>query len=522
MKKNLLILAYEAEIFNEIAAAKILQDKYNITFFCCDWFTALSEDNKKLIQNSSVKYDYIFDIKNEILKLNKLRENQHININYKYIKSIEDLYLNEKIFHIHTKDFALNEIDSPRLHYYYPRNKYILDKYLELILKKFEKVIKFKKYDIIYSAGTSNLIRNIFLSYCRKKRVPYYAERTRFSMTYLAECSSNVSNIKYLIKNKFKSKKFFFDYSQSNKIFNYSKLFNKHRLFLGIKSKFKIFKNLTNHYKARIQITRPNYFHEKNTFLIFFFEIRTLINKYLIQNYILMNISKKINIIKKEKFIYIPLHRIPEGGVFDQNEFINESYLVHEISKLIPADYKILVKPHPDLFQFNLSESIYPISWYKKIGKLSNVELLSHNINNDFILKHCKSTVSIAGTPSLECALLYNKISFVVGDVELTGVKNLLKYNRLIFKKFIDGKLFVNRKTKNKIKKLNNSVLNSLNTYNIKPEDNQYSLLNQRNKNKDIFVQSQDFAASFVWPGKLFSESQDYKKIMIKFLKRIL
>ena len=123
MKKNLLILAYEAEIFNEIAAARILQKKYNITFFCCDWFTALSEDNKKIIQNSNVNYDFIFDIKKEILNLNKIKETDNIKIDYKYIKRIEDFYLNEKIFHIRTKDFAINEIDSPRLHFYHPKNK---------------------------------------------------------------------------------------------------------------------------------------------------------------------------------------------------------------------------------------------------------------------------------------------------------------------------------------------------------------------------------------------------------------
>lgn len=521
-KKNILILAYESELFNTIAAAKILEKKYNITFFCCDWFSSLSEINKKKIQESGIKHDIIFDIKKEILELNKLSDKDIIKINYKYITDIENSLLSEKILHIGSKDFTLNYVDTPRLHYYHTKNKNILIKYYEIILKKFENVINFKNYQLIYSAGTSNLIRNIFLSYCRKKKVPFFSPKFRLSLTYLSECSTCSSNIKYLFQKKFLiQKKNDFKYKKSNLVFNKSNLINIFSLLNSLSKLFNNFFGLVfDDFKIRIKFIRPNYFYEKNRLWLIYYTFQKSFRKFLIQKYVLQNLKNKIRIIKKNKFIYFPLHIIPEGGVFDQNDYMDESFLIYEISKLIPADYKILVKIHPDLL--NSGESVFPLSWYKKIGELPNVEILPQNINNYFLLKHCKTTVSISGTSSIECAVFYNKTSFVVGDIELIGVKNLLKYNKEIFKKFINGRF--NLKSESKIKncRYNMKIFNLLKSVSINYENNDNKFLKRKKKNKDSISKSQNFYNNLIFPSKEYSETKYYKKIMEQLLKRIL
>jgi hypothetical protein len=293
----------------------------------------LSGNNKKLIEQSDVSYDCIFDIKDEILKLNLIEEKDDIIVDYKYIRKVENICLKENVFHLGLKDFAINNIDSPRLHYYQPKNKNILGKYYEIILKKFEAVINFKNYHIIYSAGTSNLVRNIFLSYCRKKKIPFFSARQRFALTYLSECSMNLSNVRYLRQNKFAiSKKNTFIYNKSNTVFNHSNLFGLFSLlnFLLNLLFYPFFRLIIDDFKSRVKFSRPNYFQNKNRFAITFHIIKDIFNKFLIQRYIMKNLSTKMKIIKSSKFIYFPLHTIPEGGVFDQNDYVDESFLIYE------------------------------------------------------------------------------------------------------------------------------------------------------------------------------------------------
>jgi len=490
MKKNILILVYESELFNSIAAAKILQNKYNIIFFCCDWFTALSNENVEKIKKSGVNYEKIFDIKDEVYRFNLQSDSKKIYIDYNYISKFENLYLKERITHLGFKDFAINNTDSPRDHYYHPNEKTLIYKYYEYILKKIEEVIKFKKYYFIYSVGTSNLIRNIFISFGRKKKIPFYTSRSRFGLIYLSDCSIEKSNVKYFLKKK-NIKRDFLYYKNSNKIYNNNKIYNISNVFESFFDLFSRFiGQFIDNFKNRVSFKRPNYYQEKNRFLIIFQGIKDIYNKFKIQKLLLRNINKKISIIKKDKFLYFPLHIIPEGGVFDQNDYIDEYYLIYKISKLIPADFKILVKPHPEIF--SIKESIHSIYWYQKINKLKNVELISHNINNDLLLKNCITTISISGSASLECAIFYNKTSFVFGDIELIGVKNLHKFTNRIFLKFINK---INKKNPAKNYHYNINLLKKIKYCNI------YN--NYKNKNYISTISTGlDFYNLFLTPDK--------------------
>jgi hypothetical protein len=511
-KKNILILVYEAEVYNAIAVAKLLQDKYEITFFCCDWFTAIKETNFTLIKSSGVKYKKIFDIKKEIVLLNSIKKK--FKINYKKLKEIEKKYLNERVSHIAFKDFSINNIDSPRKHYYHPKNKEILYKYYELILKKIEKVINSSKYSFVYSAGTSNLVRNFIMSYAKKNNIPYYSLRCRFGLVYLANCSQLNENVQYLLKqSKELNKKSYLLYNKDQSIFNNSKNFFIKEFILSIIKLFDKFiqKNI-DHYNSRIKKNRPNYFQEKNRFSILAHDFNNRINKYLIQRLIYKNQKKKIEIIKKKKFIYFPLHVVPEGGVFDHNEYEDEYYLIKKISKLIPVDYLIIVKPHLDLFNLNTGESIYRLSWFKKINNLKNVEIINHTINNDFVIKNCKSVISISGSLSLEAALLYNKISFTFAKTELTGIKNLYIFDE---KKFLEI-LNKNLKIRNDNKKINIKLLNNLGANSI------HQNLFHKNKTKktfvDKYVDSTNFYYNIIYPSKEFSNSEVFQELIKKVL----
>ena len=71
---------------------------------------------------------------------------------------------------------------------------------------------------------------------------------------------------------------------------------------------------------------------------------------FMFSNIVEKNQLTKINKIKRNKFIYYPLHVTPEAGVYDQAELYDQVYLIQRIAKNLPIDTFLVVKPHPSNF----------------------------------------------------------------------------------------------------------------------------------------------------------------------------
>ena len=117
--------------------------------------------------------------------------------------------------------------------------------------------------------------------------------------------------------------------------------------------------------------------------------------------------------VEGEKYVYMPLHLIPESTVFVKASFyVDELNLIEQVSKSVPAGWKVYVKEH----QAMLGER--GVKFYKKVKELHNVRLVQINHYHDpkpWIM-NAQGVVTIVGTTAYEEALLGRK-SVIFGDV---------------------------------------------------------------------------------------------------------
>ena len=127
--------------------------------------------------------------------------------------------------------------------------------------------------------------------------------------------------------------------------------------------------------------------------------------------------------VEGEKYVYMPLHLIPESSVFVKASFyVDEMNLMEQVSKSLPVGWKLYVKEH----QAMLGER--DVSFYKKAAELANVRVVQLNYYKDpkpWITKS-QGVVTITGTAAYEAALM-GKRSIVFGDVPFSMIDGITR-----------------------------------------------------------------------------------------------
>ncbi len=129
------------------------------------------------------------------------------------------------------------------------------------------------------------------------------------------------------------------------------------------------------------------------------------------------------NPVEGEKYVYMPLHLIPESSVFVKASFyVDELNLIEQVSKSLPVGWKLYVKEH----QAMLGER--DLEFYKKAAEIANVRVVQINYYKDpkpWIL-NCEGVVTITGTAAYEAALL-GKRSIIFGDVPFSLIDGVTR-----------------------------------------------------------------------------------------------
>ncbi len=139
------------------------------------------------------------------------------------------------------------------------------------------------------------------------------------------------------------------------------------------------------------------------------------------EQYIDKNFNNKPNL--SQKFIFYPLHVDPERQtLLVAPYYTNQLEIITALSKSIPVGYKIYVKEH---YGQRIS-GWRDLSYYKKIKKLPNVELIHPNYDTLELIKNSSMVCAINGTSALEAAFL-NKPSMVFTDTNFSVLPSVLR-----------------------------------------------------------------------------------------------
>lgn len=129
------------------------------------------------------------------------------------------------------------------------------------------------------------------------------------------------------------------------------------------------------------------------------------------------------NPVKGERYVYMPLHLIPESTTFVKAPYyINELTTIEAVSKSLPAGWFLYVKEH----QAMLGER--DIEFYHAVKKIPNVRLVQINYYKDPKpwIQNSQGVITITGTAAYEAALL-GKRALVFGDVMFDLIDGVTK-----------------------------------------------------------------------------------------------
>lgn len=107
--------------------------------------------------------------------------------------------------------------------------------------------------------------------------------------------------------------------------------------------------------------------------------------------------------VTKDQKIYFPLHVQPEFTIDVRAPFCtNQLALIENIAKSVPTGYRLVVKDHPGM------RGCRPLSYYREIKKLCNVQLLSPSVDSHELIQGSEAVLTIVGTTAWE-SILYEK-----------------------------------------------------------------------------------------------------------------
>ena len=460
----------------------------NILFYPTSLNTGYITDTCEILQNKNknINFGFIHQRKRNLRKI------EIKNLEYLKKKKLKCryFYLDEKKKELFDKDYLeyfeklskiniwkiissdriygrvyINDIHAYRSTYDKGNSKKILQNFIDTA-KYLERIfINFKPNIIYISNGTSNIEASILDSFAKFYNVKILVpETSRFKNYFFFSPSIYASNDKikkyYLSKknnshNNFKSNIFYNDIkklgapiaeneaSRNQKFYSYRNFFQK---FLG-DNIYAICKHIFFYllFLIGFKIKHLNVLGEYN-----------LISSIKDEIY-LKKMLKKMLLLKspnlKQKYVYFPLHLIPETSTLLMgNDFMNQGFLVELISKSIPSDCKLYVKEHPSMFSSHGRKA----QFYKRLKLLPNVELVPVNINGIKLIKNSELVIVVDGSSGFEALLMgkpvvtmkyfiysfmnLNETNYNINNLYL-DIKNAIKKNKKISAKVLEKKV---------------------------------------------------------------------------------
>lgn len=429
--KTILLICKEKSSFPMYFLGKELEKNNKVHYF----FIYNTEVSNKNAFNKNTFFYFKKNINEENLhdvnelNINFLKNKKKITINFNRLKEIEKKYT---YFANLNKQILSSQLTSVPYHYrfFLPNTTYEENLYwLLLNYDKAEHLLETIKPDYIFDLETSEIQRTIINEIANYKKIPYINfEYSRYKTFNLPTFSNGRQLDSYFIQaynNNNENNMFLKEYiseienyrAQSNIMpevykdqvtssYDFSFLQTIKMILMKTYSFCRDRIYSIKNDKFRIPLNTPFF---SNPYKKILFLILIAIKKF----YLYSKFNKYFQVPRNEKYIYMPLHLIPESTTSVKAPmYLNEISLIEAISKSLPISWKLYVKEHQSM----IGERSF--NFYKIISKFHNVKIVKSNFYKDpkpWIEKSL-GVITIAGSTAFEAAML-NKPAIVFGSV---------------------------------------------------------------------------------------------------------
>ena len=409
---------YENEALFIHPTESVLQDKTYVNFKKINSEIIVHDLNSVFYEfgdNSKNKFDY-----NLLQKfLNK----------YSDFFGLDELLMSSQIFTTpyHNRFYFKDISDNEKYYWIY------------LLFNYFEKLLINSKPDFIFDLDNSEIGRSVLWLVSKKLNIPYITiEHTRYDGYLIPNFSLGRRNDDYFTKElnnsnpspesvslvqefKLKSKIINPDYNnnKTSKIKNNYFLNDIKKLIIYV---YQVLLKYKNKLKLKSKYRSLPFIASSYKSIIFFVKL-IFRERFLL--------SSKNSYFKSpaqnQKYIYFPLHLIPESSTLIKAPFYpSEDEIIKRLSKVMPLGWKVYIKEHGAM----IGER--PIKFYKELSRLSNVEFIKLNAFNDpkDWITNSEGVVTITGTSAFEAAML-GIPSIILGNTSFETIKGIYKLNSI-------------------------------------------------------------------------------------------
>lgn len=437
--------AYNKCLYNENTIYQFRENLSEVKLYdvkdICDKYTEDLKNKPKKRSTSKHPYDVVYGNKE---KAGKFENNTFYSpVDIEYLEELEEKYSAFKNFNMQLMSSQENTRHY-HFRFYWQYTDYDENLYwLELNYKKIIGILDEFKPDMVLDFNDAELQRTILNEVCTERKIPHVTiEYSKFGY-YKLPALHNTLGIDNYVREKY-AENFAKPKEELKEMYDYiidfrnkQSIMNKE--FAGtVTSKYKkdSIKDIAKELAGKViylydedirnknaAVKRTNKILYSDTWLLLkhFWQVNLLRRKFMDKNDVFENP------VEGEKYVYMPLHLIPESTVFIKGSYyIDELNLIEQISKSLPIGWKIYVKEH----QAMLGER--SVEFYKKVKEIHNVRLVQINYYDDpkpWIM-NAKGVATIVGTTAYEEALLGRK-SVVFGEVPFTLIDGITQVKSL-------------------------------------------------------------------------------------------
>jgi hypothetical protein len=454
MTRRILILTYENDV-NSLAALaqKFSSEGYDVRLCIADFFSPLTNDFAVTqIKKFGFDTNIIYDFKEALYLINRL---ESLEIDFDYLKRIEQQFTNHiTLSQLILCDYHLSMVDHSRRTVNLPRDKDVVLKLLELLLKKIETIFDSFVPDVIFTYGNNHIVKNLFYYLSKTKKVLFLSldcNRIGFRYSILENFWIGPSAITEQQINCLREKndpcKEAVEFislirNTATQAYDNDTLFGlntdkKYRASYQFKAIFLKLKSLVNYLVGFMINTNKKsfkklFYQERSQWVVFW-------NEYIKKIYTIRRFLRDKNLncteIAGQPYVLVMLHVIPENGIFSQPTKISEVEMIKQVAKCLPVTHKLLVKPNPRMLLMNSDAHFHSV--YREINNLHNVNVLSISIPSPNLIKNAKAVVALAGTSLLEAAL--NKVpAFAFANPEFIDLHGIFRFDPLTFQSMVE------------------------------------------------------------------------------------
>jgi len=406
MKKR--VLFWFGADFTQFAMAYYLQDMIDSDFY---GIIDITQKPKKFFEEQK-----LVNFRNTWFLHDHLK-NSNQEPDYDYLRNMEEKY------GLNLWKVALNERQFYGFFNFHQFTQKEILLILEKELKIFEKILEEVEPEFFITKESTRHSLEIFCEMCRKKNVKVMALSTtkigfRSMITNGISKFENIENKQTSkIKNLEDAKKYLASYNTKKYIGKYIKEHGKSKKKFATAALEYVFKNENENIK-----THYNYFG-RTKFRVASFMIKSILKKRLRENFINKKLSKQIP--NNMKYAYFPLGVDMERNLLISAPFFtNQIEIIRHIAKSLPPDMTLVVKETPA----QISREWRPISYYKEIQNIPNVNLIHPNFPSEEIIKDTELVFTVNGSSGIE-ALFFEKPSIIFSDTIYSYLPSVFRIN---------------------------------------------------------------------------------------------